>query len=213
MGTWILLALCGCADLNADQHSVLGRALLTPPTVHVRIDQDGGLSRLQLRLVLEEIQSIWEPAGVAVTSGRYADPVHRGSAVVSLRVVGEQLPGGGQPTLGWVPADVDEQHTPIIFVSRPALNTLLAAVLFRGLPVSARPMALREELAARAIGRVAAHELGHYFLRARDHDARGLMRPHYSAGDLMAPSIAPFQIRAADRSFQQHEVARVSARR
>ena len=39
------------------------------------------------------------------------------------------------------------------------------------------PETMREEIVGRVLGRVLAHEIGHYVLRSPQHAANGLMRP------------------------------------
>src|SRR6266545_2318753 len=43
-------------------------------TVHLSIDQSGGLAARQLQLAVDEVRKIWSDAHVAVTSGGYGEP-------------------------------------------------------------------------------------------------------------------------------------------
>ncbi|HXE84735.1 MAG TPA: hypothetical protein VN513_15520, partial [Gemmatimonadales bacterium] len=70
---------------------------------------------------------------------------------------------------------------------------------YRGMPVAQRPLALRRELTARALGRAAAHELGHYLLTSREHTPRGLMRARFSSDDLVSDESAAFTLEASAR--------------
>jgi len=204
MAAWLLLALSIGVDLSPDPG--------TPARLHVRIDQGGGLNSPQLRMVVAEIQKIWGSAGVQVTTGGYGDPVPSDGAIVSMRVVSLELPASRPPILGWVTADVHRQMTPTIFVSLNAVSALLAAASYKGLSFNAQPVVLRERLMAQAIGRVAAHELGHYFLRTSQHDEHGLMRRTYSPTDLTGPGLERFQIQPAVRSTVRLEVAALTVR-
>jgi hypothetical protein len=47
---------------------------------------------------------------------------------------------------------------------------------------------------ARALGRAAAHELGHYLLASREHSSHGLMRARFSAAELIRDDAAAFQL-------------------
>ena len=203
MAAWIVLALwMGCADSSPNPETL--------PTVHVRIDQDARFPAHVLRIIIEEVEKIWGPAGVRVTAGRFADPVPAGRAIVSMRIVAVEAPQGHRRVLGWVNANVYEQETPTIFISRSGLKDLLATALFSGLSLNFQPIALRDRLTAQAMGRVASHELGHYFLRSRQHHDQGLMRPVYSTVDLMAPWLTRFQIPEKDRVALRCEVARLA---
>lgn len=202
MAAWIVLAVWICADSSPD--------LETPPAVHLRIDQDGRLSALQLRIVVEQIEKIWRVGDVRVTWGRYADPAPSGRAIVSMRVVSVESRHRGDVVLGWVPGDVHEQTTPTLFISLSSMRDLVAPFLFRGVSFNRQPVVLRDRLIAQAIGRVAAHELGHAFMRGKQHHERGLMRHTYSIADLMAPSLKPFQIPTTERAALRREVARLT---
>ena len=48
------------------------------------------------------------------------------------------------------------------------------------------------------IGRVVAHEIGHWLLRARDHSTTGLMRAHHTTDALADPGREGFGLAPAD---------------
>jgi hypothetical protein len=52
---------------------------------------------------------------------------------------------------------------------------------------------------ARALGRAAAHELGHYLLASREHARRGLMRARFNADELVSDYGAAFRLEDSDR--------------
>jgi hypothetical protein len=72
-------------------------------TVHLGIDQGGGLSAVQLQLMVDEVRKIWSDAHVAVTSGGYGEPNAPDEAAISLRILLTLLPvkDDAQRTLGW----------------------------------------------------------------------------------------------------------------
>jgi len=53
--------------------------------------------------------------------------------------------------------------------------------------------AVQSLIAARIVGRVAAHEMGHYLLAERGHRPYGLMRARFDGASLLAPHLEPFQ--------------------
>jgi hypothetical protein len=57
---------------------------------------------------------------------------------------------------------------------------------------------MRDRTAGRVIGRVIAHEIGHYVLQTPQHTASGLMRPVQSAEALAGPSRRMFALPAGD---------------
>jgi hypothetical protein len=166
--------------------------------VHLSIDQDGGLSAAQIAVAVDQMQQIWRSAGVTVTASRPGE-VHRpDQALASLRVVQFAPPPNarGEPILAWVAMDEAHVPAPALFVSLQTMLALLAHAEFAGYPMRRLTTAVRAELTARAIGRAAAHELGHYLLQRASHRPPGLMRPSYSANDLVGDWLEPFQVAA-----------------
>jgi hypothetical protein len=178
-------------------------------TVHLSIDQDGGLSVLQLQLAMNEVRKIWSDAGVVVTSGRYGEPP-RGiaGATVSLRILLTRPPveDGAEQTLAWVAAAGPGRTAPLLFVSLPAVTETVGGARTFDRPVSKLTHALRDRLIAQALGRVAAHELGHYLLQHAGHQHRGLMRPRYSANELVGDWLEPFKVQHAEQIVVRQEI-------
>jgi hypothetical protein len=180
-----------------------------PPTaVRLSIDQDGRLSSSQLRTAIDEVRTIWSDAHVAVTSGRYGEPSLPDEATISLRILLMPSPvtDGGNRVLAWVTPGRNGRSAPLLFISLPAVTeTVMGADAF-DLPVRKLTRALCDRLIAKAIGRVAAHELGHFLLRHAGHQDRGLMRPMYSPGELVGDWLEPFKVHNAERLFVRREI-------
>jgi hypothetical protein len=180
-------------------------------TVHVRIDQDAGLPPAQLSEALNEMQRIWRAAGVTITAGRYGEPSAPGGATVSLRLLGTAArKSNGGTVLAWVSLTESGQPAPILFVSLEGIRELLDPVEFRGHPLRKRPQSIRDRLLAMAIGRAAAHELGHFLRPERQHTTHGLMRARYRTSDLIGDSLVPFQVPADERVAVRREVTRLA---
>jgi len=198
--------------------ALLLRGLAEPRLpVHVSIDQDGGLSALQLQLAIDEVRKIWSDAGVVVTSGRYDEPP-RGvaRATISLRILLTRPPvaDGAEQILAWVAAGEPGRTAPLLFVSLPAVTETVSGAKAFDRPVSKLTHALRDRLIAQALGRVAAHELGHYLLQHAGHQHHGLMRPRYSANELVGDWLEPFKVPHAGQMVVRQEIralARVQA--
>jgi hypothetical protein len=62
-----------------------------------------------------------------------------------------------------------------------------------------RPPAGEDGLVGRVLGRVIAHEVGHYLSASTTHAARGLMQAEHSAAEFRGESRAPFRIEQAER--------------
>jgi hypothetical protein len=190
-------------------------------TVHLSIDQSGGLSPLQLQLAIDEVRKIWSDAHVAVTSGPYGEPSRpitdlsrrsteggEAEATISLRILRTPLPvEGADRKLGWVTAGAGGRSAPLLFVSLLAVTETVLATEAFDMPVKRLTRELRDRLIAQAIGRVAAHELGHYLLRHAGHQDRGLMRPKYVAVELVGDWLGPFKIPNAELVVVRQEIA------
>jgi hypothetical protein len=184
----------------------------TSLTVHLSIDQDAGLSDAQLSQLIDQVREIWRPAGVDVAAGRYGEPPSPGAATVSLRITwtAPRRESAGPPVLAWVGRPVVGGLKPVLCVSLPGIAELLDPADFLGRPLRQGPGAARQRLIAQAIGRVVAHELGHFLLQSASHTAAGLMRADYSPRDLLGLSLEPFRVTADQLPAVQGAVARLA---
>jgi hypothetical protein len=175
-----------------------------PIRIAVRVVVSAGVDDALAAAVFRELVSTWRRADVDVllyTEGLNPPPV----AIVSLILSSEWSPAAGDGGLGWIRFVTDPDRdrgpapVPVLMVSIAATRALVEATAYRGIPVVERPLALRRELLARALGRAAAHELGHYLMASPQHAAHGLMRARFRADDLLAQDAAAFRLDAADR--------------
>jgi hypothetical protein len=177
--------------------------------VNIVIDQRGALTPGQCQLAVTEMAEIWRGAGVEVVSRPTDEPSSRNEASVSLRMLTFSINGKarGEPILGWVAVEAGARMIPVVFVSLPALHVALARADVGGIPFKRLTSDIRSQLTARAIGRIAAHELGHYLLRRAGHRKKGLMRPSYTARDLTGAWLGPFRVGDDERSSAVAEIA------
>ena len=192
-----------------------------PLTVYLSIDQDGGLSTLQLSLAVDEVRTIWSDARVDVTSGPYRDLFRRSAdaakaeishpdeATISLRILRSSPPvkAGAERRLAWVTPGGTGRPAPMLLVSLPAVTEAVMGADALGRPVAKLTLDLRDRLIARAVGRVTAHELGHYLLGSGGHQDRGLMRATYSPSELVGAWLEPFKVPEAQRPIVRQEIA------
>jgi hypothetical protein len=95
----------------------------------------------------------------------------------------------------------------LLLISLPAVTEAVLATEAFDMPVKRLPRGLRDRLIAQAIGRVAAHELGHYLLQHAGHHDRGLMRRRYVAAELVGDWLDPFKIGVAELVVVRQEIA------
>jgi hypothetical protein len=177
-------------------------------TVHLSIDQAGGLSALQLELAIDEVRKIWSDARVAVTSGRSGEPFGPDQAAISLRIllIPPPVKDSAERILAWVTPGGTGRSAPLLFVSLPAVTETVLSTEAFDMPVKRLTHALRDRLIAQAVGRVTAHELGHYLLQNARHQDRGLMRPRYSAVELVGDWLDPFKVSHVAQPLVRQEI-------
>lgn len=130
---------------------------------------------------------MWQPYGVAIEVD--AAPACHGAGtplVVAFDDVQERR--SAEPSgLGTIRFGKNGAPESRIVLNYRVLVGLVTAGPVMGLDLSAWPVALREQIIGRALGRALAHEIGHFVLRSPHHSDSGLMRPEYRASALTDP--------------------------
>lgn len=88
--------------------------------------------------------------------------------------------------LGWVVFDEHQQPGNLIEVSSESVASIVSRGKYMEFPTSAMTESMKARLLGRGLGRVIAHELGHW-LMGRGHTDGGLMKPKFHADDLVDP--------------------------
>jgi hypothetical protein len=143
---------------------------------------------------IAEAALIWAPYGVVVEApcaGRPDDAL-----VVNVDVVSkaDSVAAMGGPRLGAIQFDTDGRPRPVIFLHLGEIAKFVLGEPVLGLDQAAWPAALRALVLGRVVGRVLAHEVGHYLLRTPQHARTGLMRPRHSASDFVSPDRTRFAL-------------------
>jgi len=156
----------------------------------------GGHASAAARLVpalIAESDRIWRPRGVqivSVTKGAVPREDVRltlnfaslaGSPPSSNRSKVERTSG-----LGSIWFDEDGAPGDTITIDDTAVTIRIAETKLNNRPLDDWPPAIADQVMGRALGRVLAHELGHYLLRSKVHQPRGLMRAVFTGSDLAA---------------------------
>jgi hypothetical protein len=135
------------------------------------------------------VDGIWRPHGVQVVRSRPPEP--RGDEV---QLTLELAPSSAdRRRLGavWLVDGVPQDR---IVVVPGDVAALVAAVPWKGRPLAHWPKAVSDGVKGRALGRVLAHELGHYLLASGAHTSAGLMPRAFSGADLGSTDRRAFQI-------------------
>jgi hypothetical protein len=156
----------------------------------------------ELEAAGREAARLWKPYGVDLTvaPGQQACPSVPGPMlcvyVLFHKTVGEARAGGWEPSLGQVDFSPEGEPLPSIRIAYESIRTLLARWNRRyGLD---SPKLLRYTIVGRALGRVLAHELGHFLTALPSHSERGLMRPTFRPQELADVSSRSFVLSPAE---------------
>ena len=181
----------------------------TPPMI-VNVSAGPDVSPSLVTRLLRETDDIWRAAGFTfmwrraardvVPHGRVGEP---GPYLPStLRIVIGQERGvarDARTPLGWIVFDDEREPQREIYLSHANAQALLEAARPVVGVLDQMPIAQREMLLARAMGRALAHELGHYLLASKIHTPRGLLQASRTAAELFAPGRAGFHLDNAQR--------------
>lgn len=134
---------------------------------------------------IQETSAIWGAAGLRLTWASPPAPLdltdHRTVVVMIQR--GLKRPGYDMPLLGQVPFGEDGPGN-FIQVSFETITALVMNSSYLNRPVVKLPDFVQQVLLGRGLGRVVAHEIGHW-LAGHGHSREGLMRPAFSGRDLV----------------------------
>ena len=135
-----------------------------------------------------EAAAIWAPRGVLVGGDQPYSPVVL-TVVTSAHAQAFRAAHAPLAAIVFLPDGTPE---PRVVLYLPEVLRLVGCARFLGLGERQWPPGLRETIVGRAVGRVLAHEIGHYVMRSRTHTAGGLMRSFHRADDLVGLSRMPF---------------------
>ena len=152
--------------------------------LQVEVEGDIALDAADLRVIASEVRSIWAPLiDIAVTIGPASTRLVAVDSL-SLVITNRILDTAENTGLGWIEF-VNGEPQPAITVSITAASRLLEGGRWRGVQFSALPPRASHLFLQRAIAHAAAHEVGHYVLRSRNHSRRGLMRAVFTVDQIM----------------------------
>jgi len=172
---------------------LLAAAAVTMPTpsdptrprlqVQMQVEEGVDLDASDIRAIASGVRAIWSPVlDVLVTTPTASAP----GAVDSIRLIitNGMLDTHENTGLGWI-GFVDGEPQPTITVSFTAARRLADSGAWQGVALSRLPRRASHLFFQRALAAAAAHEVGHYLLRSRDHTRRGLMRAVFTVDEIM----------------------------
>ena len=160
-------------------------------------------SGAERQTMLLEADAIWRAHGVAIVAlapeQTVAPPTADVRLAVTLDRTSKRPPTAGRSErLGAIVFDDQNLPATTLTIEVGAVESTIARTRWGGRPFDQWPPAWRDALVGRALGRVLAHEIGHYLLASRWHAADGLMRASVDGDELMRPGRGGFAVAARD---------------
>ena len=184
-------------------------APITPPLARdsaprlrilVRVDVDAKVKDVSVADVIAEIRRVWTPYIDldVVDAADIVESIHDDE--VRLFITNPpRKPAADTPyALGWITFPVPGRPSNIVTVSAGAARNMRDRVEWRGWRLLDSPNSVQKRFLNRALGRSAAHEIGHYLLRSPAHAGWGLMRAQMSVDDIMNEDRSLVRLEAAD---------------
>src|SRR5687768_10575336 len=190
-----------------------GCAAPVPRHLRVHLINDAGAVPRMLDEARAEAAKIWSPAGLRLawtappTSFDVTDP---GTVVLIVRRALSRRSGvksGNSravpdPALGWLLFDGNDKRG-FIEVSLEAITSVVMRGVYPDKPVLDLPRRAQTDLLGRGLGRVIAHEIGHWRM-GREHAREGLMKESFNPQDLI-DWVAAWFPRAAGECGERRE--------
>jgi hypothetical protein len=172
---------------------------LPPSRLCIVLDLDSRLPPAIQRLAVEEAARVWAPYRVEVMHRTVPAAASKESeiAVLSVRLAAGYRPRASAGPFGSI-RFVDGRPEPLVFLHYDAIVRATADSGAFGLREEHWPAALRNRVLGRIVGRVLAHEIGHFVLGSSRHASRGLMRPIQYIPELIAGTGELFGLTAED---------------
>ena len=162
-------------------------APLPPSPVRIVLDLDPRLPPPVRARAVDEAARVWAPYRVAVTVRKIpaAGPPEPEGAVVSVRLAALAPRTMASSPFGSI-RFVGGRPEPLVFLHYEAIGRAIVGSGAMGLREEQWPAGMRDRILGRIVGRVLAHEIGHFVLRSPRHASRGLMRAIQSITELIA---------------------------
>ncbi len=180
-----------------------------PSSLTIAVHMTHGMSNAIAKDALREASAIWKLGGVTLDWHATSEPPGGGGRS-TVNVTFDDAPGsvaGQDVPLGWVTLDAAGVPEGTIFLSRR--NALRLAETID--EYRERPLKFKERLAARALGRALAHELGHYLTGSKEHTVSGLMKGRRLADEFFSTACVGFDVNGDERRLAARMLALAAA--
>jgi hypothetical protein len=183
------------AAMNADSDD---ETQCTRARVGIRFDSTADTDPGLTTGVAQEMAAVWKPHHIEIVQYTHG-PNPDSDMTVAIVFTSALPPSAVSGVLGWIKFVDEGLPLPVIYLSLTATRAILATGRLRDAPMSEVPRQAQNTLFARALGRAAAHELGHYLLGSAHHSATGLMRVRFTIDQLIDDRRQAFRLQHRDR--------------
>jgi hypothetical protein len=174
--------------------------MLTALLLHITLVFPTGhpFSPLTLRTAMLEASALWSPYGVAIDDGAACEWASGDTELVTVVIVEKRRSAGSSSPLGAITFGPDGTPAPFVTIFHSDLLRVIAGTRVLGAVEWQWPRTMREEIVGRVLGRVLAHEIGHYVLRSPNHRPGGLMQSVQFVDVLVSPERHAFVLSAKE---------------
>jgi hypothetical protein len=179
-----------CASV--DQHH---NRLEAPVTILLKINSDypSGINDSVIAGAIDEANTLWAAYGVVLMRAAANAP----GPCLNVDIQGPLLTSTPRSALliplGAIEFATDGEPNDSVRISLGGVFALLGAPT-SGRSVTVGPIVWRDMILARVLGRVLAHEVGHFILKFPAHAPRGLMAANHTALEFSDPSANGFSL-------------------
>jgi hypothetical protein len=153
-----------------------------------------GLTEEQLDLARLQVERIWRPYGVSIEwPAAPPGPRTGGPGVLRVWLARDGIPGGPSQPSGTSVFESPARPGDCIRVTAAA-DRSLAATRFGETTLAHATRRVQDRFIAVALGRMLAHEIGHYLLASPKHARRGLLRARFSTDDFLSEDLSRYRL-------------------
>ena len=190
--TLAVAAYASAAPRASATPSPIGSAPAASRDLRVYLINEAGVAPQTLEVAKAEAGEIWATVGLNLTWTSPPAPFDfaDGVTVIVRRAMSPPGPDAADarvcshPALGHVVFAEDGQAGNLIEVSFKAITSLVGRGSYMDRPIPELPALVRNRLLGRGLGRVVAHEIGHWVM-GRGHTEDGLMKASFSVRDVL----------------------------
>ena len=166
-----------------------GVPAIDAPPPRIAVATTAAIAPALVQRMTDEADAVWKEGGITFVWQR-ADADHLTADVLVIVDDAHRSTTTRLPALGWAETNASQLPTKYLHLSYTNIVAMLGNT-------NHMPPSQRDTYLGRALGRVLAHELGHYLLASNTHARHGLMQASLSAETLFGPGRATLHMPAS----------------